>query len=236
MRLSLRKAIVVAGAAGLLSVLAACGSSSNNDQGMSFTLFGFFKSADIDQGDAGQIVQLSTDAESNGSAGGARTFVGIQNNLVGQGFRTQRSFLSFYIEGAQIQPPDTTQPFSAVLGPVSADGEVITNPDGSSSSLPDGWAGLANQRFVETFIVPPDVMAWINLNRNQLPEPPFTMSVHIYVTGLTTSGSRLDSNGMDYFVQFVPDNVVSPSTDSDSSSSEAATESETTTEDVEILE
>ena len=230
MRFSLRTAILGLGLSGLVFGLVGCG-SANNDQGMSFTLLGFFASTDGEEGDAGQILQLSSDSEAGSASGGATTFVGLQNNLVGQGVRTQRAFLSFYVEGSQIQPPDTTQALATVLGPVAASDDTDSNTSSVASTLPDGWSSIANQKYVETYIVPPDIMAWLNLNRNDLPELPFTMTVHMYVTGLTTSGDRLDTNPVDYFVQFVADNVITP-TDGGSTSSEAATE----TEGVEILE
>ncbi len=220
MRFSLTTLIRTLSAAILAIAASGCGSASNNDQGTSFTLFGFFKSADATAGDSGQIIQLGTDTESNsaaGLAGGALSYLGLQNNLEGQGVRTQRVILSYFVEGATEQPPSTTQPVSVYLGPVATDTTTSTATT-KDSSLPDGF-NFENSRFVQVFVVPPDIMAWINLNRDKMPEAPFTMTAHVYVAGITTAGDSLDTNQMDYLVEFVTDNVIAPTGGSSSSAS-----------------
>jgi hypothetical protein len=203
MRLSFSKIVGILVLAGIVLAIGGCGSASNNDQGMSFTLIGFSKSGGSGD-DSGQILPLGTDQESSGtpSVQGALTFYGVQNNLSNQGVRVDRAFLDFYVDGATMQPPQTTVPMGFVLGPVAS-----TTAGGS---LPPSWSTIANVKWYQQFVVPPDVMAWLNLNRNSLPELPFQMTVHVRVTGVTTAGDRLETNTLDYPVDFVPDQIIPP--------------------------
>jgi len=217
-------------------LLMSCGGASNNDQGMGFTLFGFYKDAG-ETGDAGQLAPLSSDPESaSGAYHGLTTFFALQNNLLHQGIRVQRTILRYYVEGASVQPPSTTQPMGVILGPASsggsttkegplvraeegggssaAGGGVVKPPDGS---LPPGWESIANVQYAESYIVPAEIMAWLNLNRQYLPELPFTMTVTASVVGITTAGDQLVTNELNYMVQFTPDVIIPPSGGSSSS-------------------
>lgn len=186
----------------LLSI--GCGSGTNNDQGVSFTLYSFFDPATGTEL-FGTAAPLSTDIEAEGLDGGVFVTWGIQNNLLCQGIRTQRGLLSFFVEGSSIHPPSTSLPLGLVLGPASQSREA----DCTNGSIPSSFnfpsTNLANQ-----FVVPPDTMEWINLNRASLPEPPFTMTVHASVVGITTAGDQFTSNELDFFVELTPDNVIPP--------------------------
>jgi len=211
----------------LLAIVAAtalwsCGSASNNDQGVSFTLFGFFTSETGGTGEVGANVPLSTRSE--GNQGFIATYYGLQNNMTGVGIRTQRAMISYYVEGSTIQPPDTTQAVAALMGP---SGSAL------GSSLPPGFANGKNIAYAGVPIVPPDIMAWLNLNRASLPELPFQMTVRTYITGITTAGDRLDTNPLDFRVTFLPDEIIQgDSTSSDSSSSSSAEAFGDTTTDI----
>ena len=251
MRMSVKKVVRVFVVVGLALACLSCGSASNNDQGVAFTLFGFSKDGSTTN-DAGAIVPLSTDYEpvaaedtsSNFIGDGVVTFLALQNNLLGQGITLQRAFMEYYINGADIQPPPTSISMGGVLGPAESEDSGGTGGDsgasgasgsttmtGPSSSLPPGF-NFPPTRYIQIYIVPPDIMAWLNLNRAYLPELPFVMTVRVYATGMTTSGNRMDTNELDYFINFVPDNMIPPTggegnTSSEDSSEDSSAEGET---------
>ena len=209
---NLAKALVVALlAAGMFG----CGSASNNDQGVSFTLYSLEPESNS--------VPLSTTTEDETSTGAVQGTYGFQNNLLGQGIRLQRVFLSFYVEGSSNQPPDTTVAIGAVLGPA---GPAPVDGDGSAGgSLPGAFDDIPNSKSVTAFVVPPEIMSWLNLNKASLPEPPYSLTIDAYATGLTTAGDRLDTNPLSASITITPDVILNPT--SDESESAAVVESGT---------
>lgn len=197
-----------------------CGHAPSNNQGTAFTLLGFFSELpesgadDLPPATIGIATPLSTATETGaGFAGGISVVAGIQNNMIGQFVRTDRILLSYYVEGASNQPPDTTEPFGVLVGPAQvATAEGDTASAGSPSSLPDSFTTgvLSNNAYGEFRVVPPDIMSWISLNRASLPEAPFTMVVDVIVSGVTSSGQRIESNSSTFVIQFNPDNIISP--------------------------
>ena len=110
--------------------------------------------------------------------------------------------------------PSTSSTFGAVVD------QAVASTTGGAVT-PTGFCG-------EVFVVPSEIVAWINLNRGSMPELPFTMEITAYATGVTSAGDRLDTNPIKYFVQFTPDEVVPPTEGSDSSSSSATGLSDST--------
>ncbi len=192
----------------VVCTLSACGGGSNNDQGVSFTLTGFENSEGTPI--FGTAVALSSDFEAGGggstdgleSSGVFAVYV-LQNNL-NHGIRTQRAFVSYHIDGSSVQPPATTIPMGLVLGPEPT--AYASNP----SSLPAGFANIPNQNKANGPIVTPDVLEWLNFNKSQLPDLPFIMTATTYVGGITTAGDYVESNPIDFVVEFTPDNIISP--------------------------
>lgn len=192
----------------LLLSLTGCGSgSSNNDQGVAFTLLGFFSDFEETAGQVGDTITLSgTDEFSNSSPNedsqtetAVPVILGLQNNLSGQFIRADIAYITYFVNGASAQPPSTSVSFSVFLGPASE----------GNSSLPPTIAN-PNTSFAQIPIVPADIRAWLALNRNDLPEPPFTMTATVYVSGVTSSGDRLDTNQATYFLNVVPDVPIAP--------------------------
>lgn len=188
-----------------------CGSSSNNDQGVAFTLFGFFKSPCGDStsgGDAGTVIPIDQDFESDQGVNIAayETCYGLQNNLAREGIRVEAAFMDYFIPGAAKQPPSTSQPLGVVLGPSG----TADDSDLPQGSLPPGF-DFENETRIGVFILPPDVIGWLSLNRASLPELPFLMRVNTYVTGVTTSGNRLETNRLSFPIDFVVGNEIVPS-------------------------
>ena len=195
-------------ALGVAFALAACGGGSNNDQGVSFTLAGFEDSNGTPI--FGTAVSLTSDFEVGGGTSGdgiesAGVFaVYLLYNNLSHGIRTQRAFVSYHIDGASVQPPATTFPMGIVLGPEPT--AYANNPN----SLPPGFATIPNQSKANGPIVTPDVLEWIVFHKDQLPELPFIMTATTYVSGLTTAGDSVETNPIDFVVEFTPDNIISP--------------------------
>lgn len=206
--------------AGLLvaGVLGSCGSASNNDQGASFTLLGYF--ASVPSGDSTTLPTalsglsiLLTDSTSPETAPGAGNFgsgtvlaaVGVQNNLSAQFIRTDQVFFEYNVPGAQAQPPTTNYPLSVLLG--AADSNLSPTP---TSTLPGGFNGLANRAFAEVPVLPAEIREWLSLNRDLLPDRPFTMTVRTVVSGVSSAGDRFDTNASELLVQVNDDTIIAP--------------------------
>ena len=97
---------LILGAAALAVAFGAgsCGGGGGNEQGVSFTLLGFFEVLPEDQCEPLQgfvtreSTTLSESQDENGESTGGTvtTVIGMQNNLTSQFIRTQRVFLSFF--------------------------------------------------------------------------------------------------------------------------------------------
>jgi len=150
-------------------------------------------------------------------AGGYVSVLGLQNNLYGQAFRTERVMLDYFIPGANAQPPSTSVPLSTILGPAesalqgssgSTGGGTGSGSGGSTTnsptdaglrrplftSLPPTFSNICNRSLAEVTIVPPSIREWLNFNRDLLPPAPFKMEVIIRVSGISSSGNRYDTN------------------------------------------
>lgn len=229
----------VAALTGLMVVIGSgCGgTNSSNSQGVSFTLLGFFSelpesgSTDLPTGQLGQTVPLSAEnpeTQSNNSSGAVETVFGIQNNLSGQFIRADRMDLSYYIEGATRQPPDTIMAITKFLGPSSSSSDDAATVDSASSTLPD-FGKILNLGFGFFPIVPPEVTAWLNFNRGILPELPFTMVVTAKAEGVTSAGVRQITNPALFFVIYTADNVIAPTEGEESVGTGDTTEETTVT-------
>lgn len=203
------------------SSLFGCGSAgSSNDQGVSFTLYGMFQDSACSTGLSGAGVQLSTDPESNGSGVGVVAALGLQNNLA-QGIRTRRAYLKYYVEGSDIQPPPTSQALGLFLGP------GFKSPN---SSLPDSFGGsasLPSSGCAQFELVPPEILSYLNLNRNKFPELPYKMRVEVSVSGIGTAGDEYTTNPLDVPLEVVQDNIIAPSPAETATAGSAGTDSTT---------
>ena len=182
-------------------VMIGCGTASNNDQGVSFTMLGYSVAASASgtpsSGSAtgcstapnlaGGTFAISTSTESAGSTNQVLAGVVVQNNLTTQFLRTQSLSLEYIIPGANIQPPSTAVPYGGVVA--------------KGGGLQCGVVTL----------VPPQILAWLNLNRSSLPELPFLLIVRGTVTGSAVGGDVLTSNPVDIGFTVVEDNIIPPS-------------------------
>lgn len=208
-----------------IAVFIGCGTSATNNQGISFTLLGFFAelpdsgATEQPPGELGQATPLSAEnpeTQSGNLAGAVSTVAGLKNNISTQFLRVDRMQVSYFIEGADKQPPDTVVAFSAVLGPggQSSEGDAAAEGDSSttSGSLPD-FSEIGALSFGRFPIVTPEVVAWLNLYRGSLPELPFTMLATVKASAVGSAGERYYSNEASYFIIFTPDIAISPTED-----------------------
>jgi len=228
-----------------VALFVGCGTAATNNQGISFTLLGFFAelpesgSDTLPTGELGQATPLSSEnpeLQTGNVSGAVSTVAGMKNNIISQFIRVDRMVINYYIEGANVQPPSTTVGISALLGPSvsSTSSSDSTSTDSSSSgtskppsSLPN-FSTISELSFGSFPIVPPEVTAWLNLNRAQLPEAPFTMLATVKASAVSSSGQRYYSNPADYFIIFTPDNVIAP-TEGSIVGSDTTTDTTTTT-------
>lgn len=199
-----------------LSALLGCGGAgTNNDQGVSFNLFGFFAidqegKIDCKTRTSGSVAAISTSTEV-GQMSDVISAFGVENFLSGQAITVQRAMLQFVIAGAATQPPDTSVPAGLTLAPQDNNAGTSLPPSfvGAGGGTESGVAAIECRAFA---VVPSNIMEWINLNRANLPEPPFIMEVFVTMHGVTTSGHPIDSNTLSYPVYVQNDNLITPTT------------------------
>ncbi|MCC6220239.1 MAG: hypothetical protein IT291_03250 [Deltaproteobacteria bacterium] len=175
-----------------------CGSATNNDQGTSFLALGFFETGDGDAGDAGTVVYLNNDVEGlqgviplfvpidkdpeeEGLQGG---YIGLQNNLSAQFIRSERIDCCYTVPGADssLNIPCDSWHFTTVL-PASEGEEPATS-------------------YSQVEIVSPDIIAYLNVNTNSLPELPYRMVAECTVVGVSQAGDVFETNPVFYQIQF----------------------------------
>lgn len=171
-----------------------CGDSTRNDQGVSFTFFGWFDDIAGATNVTGHTIPFSSEA------GGLEllSFAGLQNNLLGQGIRLQRMKNEYFIPGATISIPDTSTSLTGILG---QGGPIET------STLPDAFPA-ANISYSGVAIITTSIGEYLILNREFLPDLPFTMTIRSTATGVTTAGKTLESNPVTVDVVFTSDIAI----------------------------
>lgn len=171
----------------------------------------------------------STNLTGTDPAGAFVSVVGIQNNLYGQAFRAERLLLEFYIPGADVQPPSTNVPISLIAGPAESAQNTIASNQGSQSgqqtnnpglrrpvftSLPPSFSNLCNRALTQATVVPASIREWLNFNRDLLPPAPFKMEVVMRISGLTSSGNRVETNDVVLDLDVLPETYVNTGGDS----------------------
>ncbi|NLF25470.1 MAG: hypothetical protein GX589_07410 [Deltaproteobacteria bacterium] len=216
-RILITAACVALVAAGFLG----CGDSKRNNQGVSFTFAGWFsqpgKNNTFEEAVGSTAIPApisDANPESGDSYGGIITrFAALQNNLTGQMIRAERAYHSYYIPGASVQPPDTSVSVAVVLGPAddnSAGEEEWKLPFDADTTLPGNADNISDLVFASVPVVTADVRTFINTNRQYMPELPFVMEVTTYISGVASSGYRLETNKVQIEVIWTPDNIIPP--------------------------
>lgn len=204
---------------GVVALLGSCGTAAN-DQGVSFTITSFNAVDDegkcqMDVGVSGVSFPLSSDTETALSSGNVYApCVQMQNNMSTQFIRTERAYLSFYVEGASEQPPSTVTVLGTVIGPgsdIEPEGTTQTNSASTrKGTIPTGALSIANRVVAPIIVVPSETRSWMALNRASLPEPPFNMVITASVTGVTSAGDRMESNPLSINGEVTSDLVIVP--------------------------
>lgn len=162
-----------------------------------------------------------TDTNSSGTdeSGAFVSVVGVQNNLYGQAFRADRVLIDYYVPGASTQPPSTNAPIALIAGPAEAAAQTNTqdtqtqNPGlrrPSFTSLPPSLSNICNRALAQVTIIPASIREWLNFNRDALPEAPFKIEITVRVSGLTSSGDRLDTNDGTFDFEVLPETYIVP--------------------------
>lgn len=176
----------------LASGVLGCGSTSNNDQGVSFLNTGFF--AVDEDNKCGELGVTGLSFALGSASTSLTTCVGIQNNLSGQFIQSNRATISYFIPGAAVQPPTVVVPLSRVLGPGST---------GANTTLPDGVKNPSSAIAPITLITT-DIWNYLVLNERSLPNFPYTMLATVTVSGITSAGDILDTNSTDIGIEIRP--------------------------------
>lgn len=207
---NLKKTIATTATIAGMTVLLACGSGSNNDQGVSFSALTWASvednactqrgisggvTAPISLGNTGEVLGASLQA--------VLQCMIVENRMTSQFVRTDRIYYTFSIPGASVQPPSTSMPFSVFLPQVAA---ADTAADGGT-----GTTATETRVSYGAYIVPPQIFEWISLNRESLPSTPFQLEVYARVSGVTASGDRLETNEVGIPVMITEDQVIAPS-------------------------
>lgn len=165
---------------------------------------------------------LETGGSGTDPAGGFLSVIGIQNNLYGQAYRGERLLLDFYVPGASVQPPSTTVPIYLVAGPAESAVQVNTGANNGATtvdpglrkplftSLPPSFSNLCNRSLQQVTIIPPAIREWLNFNRDLLPDAPYKLELTLQVSGLTSSGNRVETNPVTLDFDILPETYVSP--------------------------
>ena len=212
--------LVVLGVTGLVSC-GGVGTDGNNNQGVVFTLLGFYSGAapGCDQlpDDVTGITGVSVPISSSSSdgvpfPGEVVVAVGLQNNLSGQALSVDRLNLDYFIPGAASQPPSTIRPFPMLLGPAvvgsgttTGDGGNVADSSANTSLPPGAFAGIGACGIGQFGLIPAQIASWISLNRSSLPEAPFDLFVTVTAEGESTSGQRYATNEETIVILITPD-------------------------------
>ena len=191
----------------LALALISCGDSTRNDQGVSFTFLGWYQNVNGSIGATFYSAPLSSiTGESGGERGDITSFAGVQNHLTGQTVRVRRVYHSYVIPGSSISIPSTAVTLTAVLAPTGTIDETFN----SESTLPESFNSGETIYYGEVPLVPASIRSFLNLNRSELPELPFTMIVRSYAEGVTSAGNTITTNDVDIEVIFTADVIIPP--------------------------
>lgn len=203
---------------------------------------GYLQLGEVGAEPGGTILETGSESGTD-PAGGYLSVIGIQNNLYGQAYRGERLLLDYYVPGASVQPPSTTVPIYLVAGPAESAAQTGNNAGNTVdpglrkplfTSLPPSLSNLCNRSLQQVTIIPPAIREWLNFNRDLLPAAPFKLELTAQVSGLTSSGNRVETNPVTLDFDVLPETYISAPTD-DTSSTGTTTEDTTDTGDTTTL-
>lgn len=174
----------------VLFALISCGKAgTNNDQGVIFQSTGYFADVTGAVGRSFIVAPLSSNTSDFGGFGAfngrtTTTFIGLKNSLSTQFLNLTRIDCDYQIAGASISIP-------------------------SDSFTAGGLIPKVGALFYQFEILTPDITAFLNVNRNSLPELPFRMVASCSGVAISEAGDTLVTNRSPITIQFVEAAAVS---------------------------
>lgn len=205
---TVRRIISCALFAGLICT--GCGSSGDNDQGVSFRAVGLF-TGDLSEdkctapttdkaiADAGLSLALADPRLDLGYPSAADAFmvchgyIWLQNDLNKQAIVVDRIDYTYEVPGARISIPANSAPVGFRINPADSP-EGTQNPFGQVNVFLGHLTGQ---------LVPPQIISFLRQNQPSLPELPYVMIVHITARGRSDNGDVFVSNEIRYTIEWI---------------------------------
>ncbi|MCC6932784.1 MAG: hypothetical protein IT292_05980 [Deltaproteobacteria bacterium] len=192
-----------------------CGGGTNNDQGASFTALGFVTvdeegkiQPDVFDGGRSILVNRDTDMAYSNIYQRGIAWMAVQNNLCKQFVRLVRFDCDYNVQGTELSftvPSDSTNTGFIVGAAGGCSSDILNDGSSSSSSSEEGVSniGQGNIAYVPFDLVSQDVLSYLMVNQNSLPELPFRMTAICRAVGITQAGDSIVSNDLYYPVEFI---------------------------------
>jgi hypothetical protein len=189
MRTAIRKALSLGLATAFcLGGIVSCGSSTNNDQGTSFTALGYTSDGTGDAGFIGTPLPAFTDVPFSGGSdsllfypNGLAPFIALQNNLTQQHILVKRVDCAYSIPGSTVSIPDNS---TVVAGYLAATG---------------GGEGTSTE-YLQFPALSAEIVQFINVNQNNIPELPVDLNMTCTAVGVSQAGDVLETNPVNMII------------------------------------
>ena len=169
-----------------------CGSSTtNNDQGASFSALGFFTAATPEPppGLSGLNATLSQDSAASGFASQSLAYIGLENRLTNSFIRVTKIDCDYNVPAATIPIPSDSISTSGFINASPSIGGPTIGGSGTATAT-----GTGTRLYLQFQLISPSIYAYLNSNRNALPELPFQVQILCTATGITNAGKTFETN------------------------------------------
>jgi hypothetical protein len=209
----------LAGIALVAGVLGCGSSTTNNDQGASFSALGFFEANSTETPPpalAGFTTTLSSDPANQGIfLNQSLAAIGLENRLRNSFIRLTKVDCEYQVPGSSISvPPDSVAVSSFIpaspgiggpqIGGSGGSGGVggsggsstggTTTTDTSSGTGGGNATGEGSKTYMTFKVISASIYSYLNNNRNALPELPFQVQIFCTATGVTNAGKTIETN------------------------------------------
>jgi len=155
----------------------------------------------------------------NGDGKTLVVYLGVENRLRTQFVRVTKIDCSYEVQGAAsgFQIPDDSFLIGTVVdaapsisgpsivpqaGQGSTSGSTGSTGSGGSGSTTNGGSNTGTRSYMGFQILSPDIYAYLNVNRNSLPDLPFRLIATCSATGVTQAGDVYTTNPLSLQIQF----------------------------------